>query len=134
MELMKPPEDPSKRIAMLKAAGRSELRRVHSRLVIFSELGSFEGDAASMFIRIGADVAFVGSEEKGKVRLSGRARTELVESAGLHLGGLMEELARSFGGSGGGHPGAASMNVEGKLEDVKKHLFKLLQQKLKPEA
>jgi nanoRNase/pAp phosphatase (c-di-AMP/oligoRNAs hydrolase) len=132
MDVLKQPEEPSKRIAMLKAAGRSELHRIHDKLIVFSELGSFEGDASGMFIRIGADAAFVGSEDKGKVRLSGRTRTEFTEKTGVHLGELMEDLAKNFGGSGGGHPGAASMNGQGKLKDLKKQLFKILQQKLKP--
>lgn len=132
LEALRPPEDPSRRVAMLKAAGRSELHRVHEHLVMFSELGSFEGDAAGMLVRIGADAAFVGSEEKDKVRVSGRARPDVIEKTTLHLGEVMENLGKQFGGSGGGHAGAASMNGKGKLEDVKKHLFKILQQKLKP--
>jgi nanoRNase/pAp phosphatase (c-di-AMP/oligoRNAs hydrolase) len=132
LEALRLPEDPSKRVAMLKAAQRAELRRVHGRLVILSELGSFEGDAASMLVRIGADVAVVGSEEKGKVRLCGRARQEILKTTGLHLGELMEELGKQFEGSGGGHAGAASMNGKGKLEEAKKHLLKVLQQRLKP--
>jgi len=132
LEALRLPEDPSKRVAMLKAAQRVELRRIHGRLVVLSELGSFEGDAASMLVRIGADVAIVGSEEKGRIRLSGRARQEILKTLGLHLGELMEELGKQFGGSGGGHAGAASMNGEGELEEAKKYLFKALQQKLKP--
>ena len=132
METMRQPEDVSKRVAMLKAAGRSEIQRVQGKMVVFSELGSFEGDAAGMFLRIGADIAFVGSEEKGKVRVSGRARPEIVGREGLHLGELMEELAKHMGGSGGGHPGAASGNGSGKFVDAKKQILKLLQQRLKP--
>ncbi len=124
-------EDYSKRVAMLKAAARSKLCRIHKRLVVFSELGSFEGDAAGMLVRIGADVAFVGSEEKGEVRVSGRARQKTLKLTGLHLGELMEEMGKQFEGSGGGHAGAASMHGKGKLEEVKKYLFGFLQQKLK---
>jgi len=124
-------EDYSKRVAMLKAAARAELRLIHKRLVIFSELGSFEGDAAGMLVRIGADVAFVGSEEKGEVRVSGRARQKTLKLTGLHLGELMEEMGKQFEGSGGGHAGAASMRGKGKLEEVKKHLFGFLERKLK---
>lgn len=131
METLKQPEDPSKRIAMLKAAGRSEMHKVLGNIVVVSELGSFEGDAASMFVRIGADAAFVGSEDKGAVRLSGRARLDFTERTGVHLGGLMEELAKNFAGSGGGHPGAASLNGRGRFETLKKHLLKALQQKIK---
>ena len=130
-EALRPPEDPSKRVAMLKAAGRSQLRRVCGHLTVFSELGSFEGDAAAMFLRIGADVAFVGSEDKGKVRISGRARAEVLKKTGLHLGEVMEVLGKQYGGSGGGHAGAASMKGEGKLEDVKKQLYTILEKKLK---
>lgn len=125
-------EDYSKRVAMLKAAARAELRLIHKRLVIFSELGSFEGDAAGMLVRIGADVAFVGSEEKGEVRVSGRARQKTLKLTGLHLGELMEEMGKQFEGSGGGHAGAASMRGKAKLEEAKKHLFGILWQKLKP--
>lgn len=132
LEALRLPEDPSKRIAMLKAAQRSELRRIHGCLVIFSELGSFEGDAASMLTRIGADVALVGSEKKDKFRLSGRARQEILAKTKLHLGELMEELGKRFNGSGGGHAGAASMQGKGELGDIKKYMFKILQQKLKP--
>ena len=131
-ESLKLPQNHSKRVAMLKAAGRAELRRVHGHLVVFSELGSFEGDAAGMLVRIGADVAFVGSEEKGKVRVSGRARQEILKLRELHLGELMEAMGKQFKGSGGGHAGAASMSGKGRLEEVKKHLFSLLQQKLNP--
>jgi len=130
-ESLKLPDDYSKRVAMLKAAARAELCRIHKRLVVFSELGSFEGDAAGMLVRIGADLAFVGSEEKGEVRVSGRARRETLKLTGLHLGELMEEMGKKFEGSGGGHAGAASMHGKGKLEEVKKYLFGLLQRKLK---
>ncbi len=131
MEALAPPDDLSKRVAMLKAAGRSKLRRIHGNLVVFSELGSFEGDAAGLLVRIGADVAFVGSEEKGGFRISGRARQEQVKVKGLHLGELMEILGKRFKGAGGGHAGAASMRGEGKLEDVTKELYKALEKILK---
>ncbi len=132
LEALRLPDDFPKRVAMLKAAQRVELRRIHGRLVVFSELGSFEGDAASMLVRIGADVAVVGSEEKGGMRISGRARQDILKTTRLHLGELMEDLGKQFGGSGGGHAGAASMNGKGELEEAKKYLFKVLQQKLKP--
>ncbi len=134
IEILKTPEDPSRRIAMLKAASRSETTRLEDQIIVFSELGSFEGDAASMLVRIGADAAFVGCEDKGDLRLSGRARSEFVEKTGLHMGKFMEELSKTFNGSGGGHPSAASMNGKGKFKDMKKHLFKQLQQKIKPKT
>ncbi len=132
LKAIKLPEDLSKRVAMLKAAQRLELHKIRDHLVVFSELGSFEGDAANMLARIGADVAVVGSEEKGEFRLCGRARQEVVATTKLHLGELMEALAKAFGGWGGGHAGAASMNGKGKLEDAKGQLLKNIQEALKP--
>lgn len=130
LEILKPPEDISRRVAMLKAAGRSELQRINGRLVVFSELGSFEGDAAGMLVRIGADIAFVGSEEKGEFRVSGRASPDCLKETGIHLGEIMEELGKQFNGSGGGHAGAASVSGKGPLEEVKRQILKLLQQRL----
>ncbi|MEM3420648.1 MAG: DHH family phosphoesterase [Candidatus Hadarchaeum sp.] len=130
LELLKPPDDLSRRVAMLKAAGRSELQRINGRLIVFSDLGSFEGDAAGMLVRIGADVAFVGSEEKGEFRVSGRASPEFLKETGIHLGEMMEELGKQFNGSGGGHAGAASVSGKGSFEEVKKQIVKMLQRRL----
>lgn len=132
LEALKPEEDMSRRIALLKAAQRSELHHLHDRLVVFSEVGSFEADAAAMFVRIGADVALVGSEDKDRIRICARAREELLETTNLHLGDLMSELARDFKGSGGGHAGAASMTGEGKLAEAKKRAMQILQRMLEP--
>ncbi|MEM2874557.1 MAG: DHH family phosphoesterase [Candidatus Hadarchaeales archaeon] len=128
--LMRPPEDFPKRVAMLKGASRSELHRVHGYLIVFTELGSFEGDMANVMLKIGADVALVGSEEEGNVKMSGRARPEFTKKTGIHLGELMEELGKAFQGSGGGHAGAASFNGKGKYEDVKKHLLREIERRL----
>jgi nanoRNase/pAp phosphatase (c-di-AMP/oligoRNAs hydrolase) len=131
VETLRLPEDFSKRVAMLKASQRLELHRISGRLIAFSELSSFEADAATMFLRMGADAAFVGSEEKSKFRLCSRARQELCRDTGLHLGELLGRLAKSFKGSGGGHAGAASMTGEGELAEIKKELLKELQRILK---
>ncbi len=130
IEILRPPDDISRRVAMLKAAGRSEMLQFSGRLVVFSELGSFEGDAANMLVRIGADAAFVGSINKNEFRISGRAKPEFVKKTGLHLGELMEFLGKHFDGNGGGHAGAASVNGKGCLDQGKKQLLKLLKQQL----
>ncbi len=134
LDALRLPDDRSKRVAMLKAAQRLELHKVDERIIVFSELSSFEADAAAMFVRMGADVAVVGSEEKGKIRLCGRAREGVPASTGLHLGKLMDELAKQFDGTGGGHAGAASMTGEGKLVDAKEQALAALQQMLKPKS
>jgi len=128
--IMRPPEDFPKRVAMLKGAGRSELHKVHGRLIVFSELGSFEGEMANVLLRIGADVAFVGSEASDGVRMSGRARPEFIKETGLHLGEIMEAIGKAFSGSGGGHAGAASFTGKGTYESVKSELLKEIERRL----
>lgn len=128
LDALRLPEDLSKRMAMLKAAQRAEVHKVGGYLVTFSEVGSFEGDAAAMLLKVGADVAFVGSEEEGRFRLCSRARPEVCAEGGLHLGEVLGGLAKDFRGSGGGHAGAAAMNGEGSLEGVKKRLLEVLPQ------
>ena len=131
LDALKMPEDMSKRVAMLKAAQRLALYKMDDRLVVFSQLSSFEADAAAMFVRIGADVAIVGSEEKGEIRLCGRAREGFRKEVSLHLGEIMSELGKKFDGMGGGHAGAASMTGKGKLSEAKEQLLKVLRQSLK---
>jgi len=130
VELLRPPEDRSRRVAILKAIERSEVKRIHGFHFIFSEVGAFEGDVASTFVRIGADAAFVGSEDGDKLRLSMRASEQFVAETGIHLGEVAEELGRLFNGSGGGHPAAASVTGEGRLADLKRSLFNMLQSRL----
>ncbi len=130
LSALRVPEDRSKRLAMLKAAQRMEIRTVGDYVVVFSELGAFEADAASMLLKLGADLSFVGSEEKGEFRISGRATQELCEATGLHLGSLMQEVGKAFGGSGGGHPGAASSSGKGSLREVKRFLLGQLEKVL----
>jgi phosphoesterase RecJ-like protein len=132
LEVLRIPEDLSKRIAMLKAAQRLKLYKIGDRLVAISKLSSFEADAATMLIRVGADIAFVGSQEKDEIRLCSRVREDLLKETQLHLGKLMSELAKQFNGTGGGHAGAASMTGKGSLADVNKQLLNALQQMLKP--
>jgi len=131
LDALKMPDDMSKRVAMLKAAQRLVLHKMDGQLVAFSELNSFEADAAAMFVRMGADVAIVGSEDKDDIRLCGRARENFCKDASLHLGEIMSELGKKFNGSGGGHAGAASMTGKGKLSEAKEQLLKVLQQSLK---
>ncbi|MEM2282690.1 MAG: DHH family phosphoesterase [Candidatus Hadarchaeales archaeon] len=128
------PEEVSRRIAMLKAAKRAEIQEIKGFLVVFSEVGSFEADAAVALLKLGADLAFVGSEEGGHVRVSSRARPELCERTHLNLGQLMMEAARNFKGTGGGHAGAASFTGEGSLLEIRGWLVNRLFEHLVPKS
>lgn len=131
LEALKTPEDPSKRVAMLKAAQRSEPQKSHGKWIVFSEIGAYESDAAAMFIKIGADVSLVANTNE-KLRISSRSRSGLASETHLHLGKLMKDLADHFGGTGGGHAGAAAMTVKAELGEVKEKVLKEVKKSLKP--
>ena len=103
--------DESKRIAHLKACSRMELREVGGYIVALSHVSSFEASCAKTIVSIGADVAFVVAVRKreGEIRVSGRCRKSLARK--VHMGELMEEVARRLGGEGGGHREAAGLNA-----------------------
>ncbi|MBS3815313.1 MAG: DHH family phosphoesterase [Hadesarchaea archaeon] len=133
LDAVQVPEDPSKRIAMLKAVQRSELKKSQDRWIVFSKIGAFESDAASLFVKIGADVALAGGKKNnGEIRISARSRSGVASETHLHLGELMSTISEEFGGTGGGHAGAAAMTIEGELSEVKEAIFRELKKMLEP--
>jgi nanoRNase/pAp phosphatase (c-di-AMP/oligoRNAs hydrolase) len=103
------------KVAKLKAAKRARIFLVSEYVVAASDVGSFEADAASALTRIGADIAFVGDSDEGKLRISGRASQGVVKKEGFDLAKhVFQKLPLSFGGSGGGHAGAAGFNGKGR--------------------
>ena len=111
------PQDISMRIAILKAASRVELDRVHDMLIASSHVSSFGGSASSMLIYIGADIAFVGTTKGESVRISARAKRDAV-NVGVNLGQLMEDISSEYNGTGGGHSGAAGIDVIADMKEV----------------
>ncbi len=108
--------DESRRMAILKACQRMELRKVKGYVIAVSRVSAYEALACKTFVQLGADVAIVGSNRGSEVRISARARDELVRK-GLDLGSLMESIGSVIGGSGGGHAGAAGANGSGNLDE-----------------
>ncbi len=131
LEALETPEDESKKVAMLKAAQRLELYKSHGRWIAFSEVGAYESDAASLFIKIGADVSLVASSND-EIRISARSKSGVASETHLHLGELMSDLADYFGGTGGGHAGAAGMSAETELSEVKEKALKEVRKMLSP--
>ncbi len=121
--------DQAKRMAILKACQRMELKKAGKYLIAASKVSAYESLACKVFIQLGADVAVVGSEKKG-VRISARARESLVKK-GLHLGELMEKVGPIIDGSGGGHAGAAGANGRSNLDEAMKFLIKEIEKFLR---
>lgn len=100
-----------KREAHLKAAKRMEWRRVGPLTVATSHVTAYEASAARALTLIGADVAFCVADKSDEIRASARARRTAVEQNGVHLGHLLNRVGKSLGFMGGGHDGAAGMNL-----------------------
>ena len=113
------------KIAKLKAAKRARIYNLSDYLIVTADVGAFEADAASALIKLGADIAFVGDADEGKVRLSGRASQAILKKEKFGLAkNVFQKLSQKFGGSGGGHAGAAGYNGKGK--DIQPHLEECL--------
>ena len=108
--------DQAKRIALLKACQRLEIRKFRGYIIAVSRVSAYESLACKTFLQLGADIAIVGSEKKG-VRISARAKESLVKK-GLHLGKIMEKVGPVIEGSGGGHAGAAGANGKKNLDEA----------------
>ncbi|MFH1239675.1 MAG: DHH family phosphoesterase [Candidatus Diapherotrites archaeon] len=103
--------DPALKIAKLKAAKRVRIYKISDYIVVTSDIGAYESDAAMALVKLGADIAFAGDCEKGKVKISGRANNKFIKETGFDLAKhIFIPLGSKFKGEGGGHPGASAFN------------------------
>jgi nanoRNase/pAp phosphatase (c-di-AMP/oligoRNAs hydrolase) len=83
-------------------------------------------------VDIGADVALAAGKHGSSSRVSGRASRE-VARAGLDLAGVMRQVAKAYGGEGGGHRAAAALEASGEpaelLTECRKKVAEILQPK-----
>lgn len=100
-----------KRQAHFKAATRMRWDTIGPVSVAFSHVSAYEASAARALTLLGADVAFCVADTKGEIRASARARKKAVRDQGIHLGDLMNRVGKRLGFMGGGHDGAAGMNL-----------------------
>jgi nanoRNase/pAp phosphatase (c-di-AMP/oligoRNAs hydrolase) len=128
-EALSVPANLSQRIALLKAASRTEVTRQSNWLVACTEVNSFEGSAAMALVDLGADVAFVAGRHGNLIRISARCSREATRR-GINLAKLLGEVGRSYGGDGGGHRSAAALEAIGEpsaiLDACRKKLLEIL--------
>ena len=123
--------DVGEKIAKIKAAKRARIFTLGRHVLVVSRVGAFEADAANALVRIGADIAFAGDSEKGKLLVSGRASNSFVNETGFDLArDVFSKLGEFFNGSGGGHAGAAAFNGEGSIEECLEKCVKLASKKI----
>jgi phosphoesterase RecJ-like protein len=123
------PTEPSRKIAHLKAASRLKTEKIGEWIVAMSHVSSFEASAARALVKIGADVSFVCSIEKGEARVSVRASNMFVKKTGVNFAkAFANELSEALDGTGGGHVAAISVNgtFEGDEWELLEVCFNLL--------
>lgn len=103
--------DASEKIAKLKAARRCRIYKGGNFIIAATDVSAFEAGAATVLVRIGADVAFAGDAKNGEAKISGRANNLMVENTGFDIVKcVFSRLSEEFGGHCGGHPAAAGYN------------------------
>ena len=125
------PMDISERLARLKAAQRTRVVKLNGYLVVLSNLSTYQASAARSLIEMGADIAVVGGEKDGLLRVSLRASRDFCRKTAIHLG---REIAKPLGeyahGMGGGHAASAGINGEGDTESVFSKCVELLKKRI----
>ncbi len=96
------------RIARLRALERMRVYAVGDHVLVTSRVSSFEGSSAWLLVQAGADLAFVGGNDRISARLSPR----FLKRTGITLHDVFSRLAADVGGSWGGHDAAAGMHTE----------------------
>jgi nanoRNase/pAp phosphatase (c-di-AMP/oligoRNAs hydrolase) len=109
--LLKNEVDISEKIANIKGMQRVELIRKGQHLIGVSNVSSYGASVASMLVKLGFDIAVVYSKEETRYRINTRAKKLICIKTGLNLAKILEEISDHYNGSGGGHDGAAALDV-----------------------
>jgi nanoRNase/pAp phosphatase (c-di-AMP/oligoRNAs hydrolase) len=118
------PTEPSRKIAHLKSASRLEMQKIDEWIIALSHVSSFEASAARALVKIGADVSFVCSNEKGDARVSVRANNAFIKKTKINFAKeYAPELVEALDGSGGGH--VAAISVNGTFDGDERELLEL---------
>jgi nanoRNase/pAp phosphatase (c-di-AMP/oligoRNAs hydrolase) len=106
----------AERIACIKAAQRIKRLEVQKIQILISHVSSFEAAAARSLILLGGDVVIVVSYQGSRSRISLRSTTDFFKTTNISLGkDLIPKLINKYGGTGGGHDGAAGYNLDRKI-------------------
>jgi len=97
--------------AVAKALTRSQGIDAGGWWLLKSSASTQESVVCRALMSAGADVAIVVRRKDGITRLTSRASRQATLE-GVHLGSILETLAETHGGDGGGHDGAAGWSSE----------------------
>lgn len=117
--LLEPRMEEAERIARLKALRRTSVYRLGEWYLAVSNVSAYLSPVARSLVNSGAHVAVVGSYQSGVSVLSMRSSHDFQKYTGVSLGeDLVKHLLRRFEGNGGGHAGAARLQLKASLEDA----------------
>ena len=101
----------TERIACIKASQRMKRVEVGKFQILLSHVSSYEAAAARSLIFLGGDFSVVLARRSDHSRLSLRATPDFIKTTNVSLGqDIIPLLIEEFGGTGGGHDGAAGYN------------------------
>ncbi|MCX8166842.1 MAG: DHH family phosphoesterase [Candidatus Micrarchaeota archaeon] len=96
------------KMALINASKRIEYFVINEYVIALSHISAYEGEAASIFLSIGADVSIViHYDKKHGNKLSARITEKLSEY--INLATLLSNLAEKYNSKGGGHKTAAGI-------------------------
>jgi nanoRNase/pAp phosphatase (c-di-AMP/oligoRNAs hydrolase) len=124
--------DFSERVARLKASRRAKLFDKGEWIIAISRVGAYQASAARAMIGLGAHVAVVMGEKKGKLVICLRCTRIFHEKTRIHLGrDIAQPLGEQLNGMGGGHSTAAGVNGVGEIATGIKRCLQLLDKLIK---
>ena len=133
MGLLERDVNEDERIALFKGMQRMKWVAERKYIICTSSVGAYTSTVAKNMIRLGADIGLVVSEtKKGDVQLSARCSMKAKKSD-LNLAKILNKVNLSFGGSTGGHLGAAGIkgvgDGEALIEMVKQECIRIIREK-----
>ncbi|MBW6461982.1 MAG: DHH family phosphoesterase [DPANN group archaeon] len=124
------------KVARLTGLQKMEAYTIKNKIIVFSEVNSFESKVAQHIMTSFADIAIVENIGKNSIRISARARKYLNDYIDLSL--IFKGIGKDIKGNGGGHKTAASANGsdinnrEVVKEKIKTYLESALNGRVKP--
>jgi nanoRNase/pAp phosphatase (c-di-AMP/oligoRNAs hydrolase) len=123
----------AERIARIKSAQRMKRFEVEKIQILISHVSSFEAAGARALVQLGGDIAFVLANRDEGSRISIRTSSEFIRTRNISVGkDIIPALISHFGGSGGGHDGAAGYNNPNKiqLKELQSFVLNFIRKKL----
>jgi len=128
-ELMNRSRERAERIARLKGSKRTSLYNLGDWIIGITEVGSYHATVARSLIELGADLSVVLGKKDEGIRGCLRATQPFVENLKIHVGvDIAEKISLDLDGIGGGHPNAASFNINSTSKIIIRKIQEIIQE------